>query len=377
MREVLILGGARTPVAAWAGGKRGDGSPGGALKPYDPFDLGAAALKAALERTGVEGAALDRVYFSNVYAATSQAVYGARQIALRAGVPEGVPAITVGMACGSGLYAVIAAAESIGFGQCELLATGGADNSSLVPRAFFIPSFKDAACGEHIGKTVEDMAREAGLTRAEIDRWALESHLRARAAIRAGTFRGEIVPIGPVAADDAPLESPTPEPFAAAEPSFEGGSLITKMNSHAVGDAGAALVLASPEGARRAEAAPLGRYLGGSLAAVPPRRMGYASVPALKGLLASAGLSVADIDLFEINETFAAQLLIDLKELGIPESKVNVNGGAVALGHPFAATGPRQVLSLLLELKRRGFKRGAASICIGGGQGVAVLVETL
>jgi acetyl-CoA acetyltransferase family protein len=371
LRPVVVLGGARTPFALWARGRKEDGSPGGALKALDPFDLGASALKGALERSSVPADAVEHVVFGNAYHVGAHAVYGGRYAALRAGVPAKVPASTVALACGSGLYAVAAAAREIELGS-DLVAASGADSSSLVPKEVFGPSFVDMACGKAIGKTVEDLARDYGVDRAAMDAWALRSHQLAREAQLAGRLAEEIVPTAGVELDDALMTEPSAERFAAAKPA-RGVEQVTSLNTHAIVDGGSAVILASEKGAQGRRS--LGRLLSAETVALEPDRMGLASVPAIRSAVAKAGLKIGDIDLFEINETFAAQALIDVKELGVSESKVNVNGGAIALGHPFAGTGPKQVLELLLELRRRGLKHGAAAICVGGGQGVAAVVE--
>ena len=371
MSDVLILEGARTPFTAWSSGTTGDGRKGGLLKGQDPFDLGAAALKGALAKAGVPPWRVDKVVFGNMYHVGAHACYGARYVGHRAGIPPEVPCLAVNLACGTGLQAVISAAEEIASGRAALVAAVGADCASMVRRDVFVPSFKDLSCGRHIAETAQDLSREHGLSRSDQDRWAALSHDRARAARRRGVFAEEIVPAGEASEDDAILPEPDPGFFERSKPLFEGGS-GTHANTHAIVDGGSALLLcaqAPPHG--RA----LGRYLGGAVVGIEPGRMAYASVVAIRGLLVRLGLAVSDIDLFEINETFAAQILVDMKELAIPEDRLNCNGGALALGHPFSATGARLVLTLLKELRRRSLKRGIASICVGGGLGVAVAVE--
>ena len=375
MKPVYILAGARTPFATWARGTTGSGGPGGALKERDPFDLGAAAIKGALSRAALAPRAVDRVVFGNMYHAGSHACYGARYAALRAGIPPEVPGLTVSMACGSGLHALIAAAKDVAAGEAGLVAVAGADSVSQLRRDVFVPSFNDLSVGLPIGRTVEDLARAYGLGRAAQDDWALRSHRLAREAQRAGRLAEEIVPVDGAAEDDHVLREPGPEAFAAAKPSYGEGGAVTAANTHGIVDGGSALLLASEERLKAWGREPLGRVAAGAYAAVPPDRMGYAAVPAVRAALKVAGLEAGRLDLVEFNETFAAQMLIDLKELALPPEKANLNGGSIALGHPFAASGGRLVLGLLLELRRRGLKRGAASISIGGGQGVAVVVE--
>jgi acetyl-CoA acetyltransferase family protein len=374
--EVLILDGARTPFCVWSSGTNGRGEKGGALRPFDPFDLGAWALKGALKRAGLEASRLDKVIFGNMYQVGLQACYGARYVAHRAGAPPEIPCLTVNFACGTGLQALIASAEDISLGNSRIVGVGGTDNVSLLRREIFISSFTDTSCGLPIGRTAQDMAWDFRISREDQDAWALRSHERALRAQRAERFKEEIVPLGEIKADDHILENPEARFFALAKPLFAEGS-VTGANTHGIVDGASAMILASESVGREIRGEPLGRYLGGCLVGLDPRRMAYASVPAVEKLLKSLKLRISDIDLFEINETFAAQVLIDIRELGLPEDRVNVNGGALALGHPFAGTGCRLVLTLLKELKNRSLRRAVASICVGGGQGVAVAVEVL
>lgn len=373
MTDVHILAGARTPFATWGPGTRGDGQKGGALKPYDPFDLGAAALKGALGKAGLAAERVERLVFGNCYHVGPHACYGGRYVGHRAGLPVSSVGLTVNLACGAGLLAVAMAAEEVRSGRAKVVAAVGADSSSNVPRNVFVPSFKDAMCGCQIADTAQALAAADGFTRADQDRWARISHERAARARASGWLAEEIVPVGDARQDDAIVDDPTEARFANAKRLFETGE-ATSANTHAVVDGGAAVLLAR---AGETAGAPLGRFVGWAVAGLPPEKMGYASVPAIRQVLAQTGWSLADVDLFEINETFASQMLVAIKELGLPEDKVNVHGGALAIGHPFGGTGPRLTLTLLRALKQRGGRRGVASICIGGGQGIAVAVETL
>lgn len=373
MSDVLILAGARTPFATWARGTTGKGAPGGALKDLDPFDLGAAALTGALPRAGLKPADLGHVVFGNMYPVGPHGCYGARYVSHRAGVPVEVPGSSVGFACGTGLLAVKAAAETIERGEAGIAAAVGADAVSQVPRAVFVPSFTDVSCGKHIARTAAERAAEKSLTRAEIDAWTRRSHLKAAEA--AAARAEEIVPAAGASEDDAVLEDPSLERLAAARPLFDDGEpLMTHANTHAVVDGGAALILASPRAARGPA---LGRLVSSALVGVPPERMAYAAVPAVRRALDAARWTVPEVELWELNETFAAQALLDRAALGVPAELLNVRGGALALGHPFGATGLRLVHSLLLELRRRGRRRGCAAISVGGGLGIAVCVETV
>jgi len=373
MNDVLILAGARTPFAAWSHGKNGAGAPGGALKDLDPFDLGAAALKGALPRAGAAPGDLGFVAFGNMYQSGPHGCYGARYVTHRAGCPPEVPGAAVNLACGTGLLALKTAAEAIERGDARIAAAVGADAPSRLRRDVFVPSFVDVSCGKHIAKTAEERAGEKALSREVVDGWAYRSHYKAREA--AALIAAEIVPVAGLAADDAVLAAPTPEFFAAARPLFDDGStLMTHANVHAVVDGGAALILAAP---KAAAGRALGRLVSTSLVGVPPERMAYAAVPAVCQALERARWRIKDVDLWEINETFAAQVLLDGAELGLAEEIINVRGGAIALGHPFGATGLRLVHALLLELRRRGQRRGCAAISVGGGLGIAACVEAL
>lgn len=370
--EVLIYAGARTPFATWGPGQRADGQPGGRLKPLDPFDLAAAAAKGAMARAGLEPKELDRVVFGNCYHVGPHACYGARYVAHRSGLPLESTGVTVNLACGAGLQAVATAAEEILQGRRLVLASG-ADSSSNVPRNVFIPSFKDAMAGEQIATCSQQAAKSRGVSRRDQDDWAMRSHERAAKARKAGLLAEEIVPTGGLDEDDAVIDDPKPELFASSKLLFETGD-ATKHNTHAVVDGGSALVMGAPGAA---PGRPLGRFLGWSVAGVKPEEMALGSVAAIGKLLPKLGWSLDSVDLFEINETFASQSVIGLRELKLDPERLNVNGGALALGHPFGGSGGRLVLSLLLELRRRGKKRGLASVCVGGGQGIAVAVEAL
>lgn len=390
-QDILILDGARTPFCTWAGGTKPDGQKGGTLKPIDPFDLGATSLKAALERSKVAPHEMRRVVFGNAYHAGSHSVYGARYVALRAGLPADTTGIAVTMACGSGFQAVISGAEDVERGHA-LVGVAGADNCSAVPRAVFVPSFKDLLCGRQLAETAQAMSREYGFEREQQDRWSLVSHRRAGEAAAKGYLKEEITPVtvpGPknadgsegarveVTVDDAIRPDANAEYFSSAKLLFEDGCQATAANTHAVVDGGAALVLASTEGAKKAGTAPRARLVGWSVVGVEPEKMALASVKAIRELYQKLGWTQESVELFEINETFASQVIVCLKELDLAEGKVNPNGGGLAIGHPFGASGPRLVDSLLRELERRGLKRGIAAVCAGGGTGVALGVERL
>lgn len=373
MNDALILAGARTPFAAWSHGVTGAGTPGGAFKDLDPFDLGAAALKGALARASVRPSDLAFVAFGNMYQVGPHGCYGARYVTLRAGCPPEVPGSAVNLACGTGLLALKTAADAVERGRTPFAAAVGAEAPSRLRRDIFVPSFTDIACGQHIAKTAEALANEKKLSREVIDGWAYRSHYKATE--NAALLKDEIVPVAGLSTDDLVNPATTPESLAGARLLFSDGStLMTHANVHGIADGGAALILAAP---KAASSRALGRVASSALVGVPPERMAYAAVPAVIQALERARWRVADVDLWEINETFAAQVLLDAAELGLKEEIINVRGGAIALGHPMGATGIRLVHSLLLELRRRGKRRGCAAISIGGGLGIAVCVEAL
>jgi acetyl-CoA C-acetyltransferase len=318
---------------------------------------------------------VDKVVFGNAYHVGTHACYGGRYVGHRAGVPDSSPGLAVNLACGSGLYAMAVAAQELRSGGGRVVAAVGADAPSMVRKAVMIPSFTDISAGEHISASVHRLALEYGVGRSEQDRWALRSHERAAAARDKGWLAEEIVPAAGLGHDDSILAAPVPAHFHQSRPLFEGGT-PTHASTHAIVDGGAALLMAGAAGGPP-PCRPIGRCLADAVAAAEPRRMALACALALRRAAERAGVSLEDIDLFEINETFAAQALVDIKELGIPEEKVNVNGGAIAIGHAFAGTGGRLALTLLHELGRRKLRLGAAAVSLGGGQGIAVVLERL
>ena len=373
MNDVLVMAGARTPFAAWSFGTTGKGTPGGALKELDPQDLAAAALKGALPAAGLTPREVEFIAFGNMYQVGPHGCYGARYVGHRAGCPPETAGVAVGLACGTGLLALKTAAAAISRGEARVAAAVGADSPSRLRRDIFVPSFTDISCGKHIAKTAEERAAEAGLSRAAMDAWALRSHQRARASAKLRA--AEIVPVAGLAEDDAVLDAPESGRLEAAKLLFsDGTTVMTHANVHGVVDGGAALVLAA---AKTAKGRALGRLVSSALVGVPPERMAYAAVPAVRRALEQARWRADEVDVWEINETFAAQVLLDSAELGLDPERVNPNGGAIALGHPFGATGVRLVHTLLLELRRRSRRRGVAAISVGGGLGIAFCVEAL
>ncbi|HXS09086.1 MAG TPA: acetyl-CoA C-acyltransferase [Candidatus Krumholzibacteria bacterium] len=396
MTNVVILGGARTPMTEWVGGKRGDGGSGGALKDVSALELGAIAAKGALAKTGVPADRIEHVIMGNALQTSGDAIYGARHVGLKAGVPIRVPALTVNRLCGSGIQSLINGAHIIGEGS-EYVLAGGMENMSQAPHVVrgaraglklgqgnledsLLVALKDSYCGLLMAQTAENLARRLGISREAQDEYALRStHLGEKAAT-GGAFKDEIVPVeqkrGPaIERDDHFFINATRDGLAKLRPAFGEDGTVTAGNASGMVDGAACLVLASAEAARRDGLKPVAEIVAWHVVGVDPAEMGIGPAPAIKGLLEKTGLSQKDIDLFEINEAFAAQYLAVEKDLGLDREKANVNGGAIALGHPLGATGTRLVLTLGRELVARKQKYGIASACIGGGQGIAILIK--
>ena len=388
--EAVVVAGARTPMAAL----------NTHFKDLTEVELGAIAGREALRRSAADPARVDHVVFGNAMQTSGNAMYGARHVALKAGLPETVPALTVNRLCGSGIQSIVTAASLLQLEEAEVVLAGGMENMTQAPHVArglrsglrmgharledsLLVGLMDTHCGFAMAQTAENLAIERGITREEADRYALRSQQAAEAGYRAGRFKDEIVPVTVrergkeivVAEDNHRRPDTTLEGLAKLPPAFEGKGYVTAGNASGIVDGAAAVVVATPAAARGLKKDALGRVVTYGVAGVPPRIMGIGPVPAIRMALERAGLRLQEIDLFEINEAFAAQYLAVEKELGLDRARVNVNGGAVALGHPLGATGTRLILTLLLELRRRGGRYGIASACIGGGQGIAVLVE--
>ena len=389
-REAVLVAGARTPMATY----------NTFFRDLTETTLGAIAAKEALRRSGVPPARVDHVVFGNAMQTSANALYGARHVALKAGLPDTVPALTVNRLCGSGLQAIATAAGMLALDEASVVVAGGMENMTQAPHVArglrsglkmghvtledsLVAGLLDTQCGFSMSQTAENLAEERGVTREEADRYALLSQERAEVAFRAGKFKEEIVPVAVrergketlVSEDNHRRPETTLEGLARLPAAFGGKGYVTAGNASGIVDGAAALVVASPDAARDLPTRALGRLLAAAACGVPPRIMGIGPVPSIREALRRAGLSLGEIDLFEINEAFAAQYLACEKELGLDRDRVNVNGGAIALGHPLGATGARLVLTLLLELRRRGGRYGVASACIGGGQGIALLLE--
>jgi acetyl-CoA acetyltransferase family protein len=390
-KEIWIVGAKRTAF----------GTMNGALKDLSATDLAVVAAKAALAQAKVAPEDVGHVIFGNVQQTSADAIYHARHVGLRAGVPIGVPALTVNRLCGSGFQAVVSGAEQILMGDAEITLVGGAENMSQAPhvirggRSGFAfgkspaledtlwSSLTDSYTGMPMAITAENLAEKHGITRAQCDEYGLESQKRWAQAQAAGKLAAEIEPIelktkkGPVKFDkdeharpDASLES-----MAKLPPVFKKDGVVTAGNASGICDGAAALVLASREAAERRGLAPLARIVQWGVAGCDPKIMGIGPVPAVKNALDRAGLKLGDMDLVEVNEAFAPQYLAVEKELGLDRARTNVNGGAIALGHPLGASGARITATLCYELGRRGGRYAVGSACIGGGQGIAVILE--
>jgi acetyl-CoA acetyltransferase family protein len=392
MRDVFILGGARTPMTEYSG----------AMSDVSALELGAVAAHGALEKAGVNPGWVDHVVFGNVMQTSADAIYGARHVALRAGLPIEVPALTVNRLCGSGIQAAITGAHHIQLGEAETVLTGGMESMSQAPHVIrgarsglrlgqgkledsLYEALLDPVCGLFMAQTAERCAARYSISRDEQDAYAVRSQQCAGQAWSIGLFDDEVVPVEVkgrkgttfVERDDHLRPDTTVEALAKLPPAFSKEGTVTAGNASGIVDGAAALVLASAEAVNARALTPLARLAGWAAVGVEPSLMGMGPAPAIRKVLDRAGLTLDDIDLFEINEAFAGQYLAVEKELGLDRDRVNVNGGAIALGHPLGMSGTRLLLTLVLELRRRGAKRGIASACIGGGQGIAALVETV
>jgi acetyl-CoA acetyltransferase family protein len=392
MSDIFILGGARTPMAEYVG----------KLKDVSAIELGAIAARAAMARTGVKPEAVNHVVFGNVMHTSSDAIYGARHVGLKAGVPVDVPALTVNRLCGSGIQAAVSGGQMILLGEADVVLTGGMESMSQAPHVIrglrtglrlgqgqledsLWAGLLDTQCGCTMAVTAENCAAKYGISREDQDRFAIRSQQLADQAWKAGRFTEEIAPVELksrkgvefFARDDHMRPETTMDGLAKLPAAFSKNGCVTAGNASGIVDGGAALLLASERGVKAHGLTPIARLAHWAYVGVEPTMMGMGPAPATRLVLQQAGLTLKDIDLIEVNEAFAAQYLAVEKELGLDRDKVNVNGGAIALGHPLGMSGTRLLLTLALELRRRGAKRGLATACIGGGQGIAAIVETL
>jgi acetyl-CoA acetyltransferase family protein len=388
MKDIVIVDGARTPMAEY----------NGHFSDVSAIDLGAIAAKGALERSGFAPEEIDHVIVGNALQTSGDAIYGARHVGLKAGVPKAVPALTVNRLCGSGIQSVVNAAEQIMLDEANVILAGGMENMSQAPHVVrgarkglrlgqgaledsLMVALLDSYCGLYMAQTSDNLARKYDISREAQDEFALRSQKCASEAARAGRLKDEIVPVPvgrkgeQITEDDHLRPDTTMEGLAKLKPAFAKDGFVTAGNASGIVDGAAMLVVTSAEAAKAKGKEPLGRVVSWGIAGCDPEIMGIGPVPATAIALKKANLSLNDIDLIEINEAFAGQILSVVKELGIDKEKLNVNGGAIALGHPLAASGTRLLLTVLYELRRRQKRYGLATACIGGGQGIAMIVE--
>jgi acetyl-CoA acetyltransferase family protein len=392
MADVFVIGGARTPMTEYTG----------ALKDVSALELGAIAARAAFSKTGVKPEWIDHAVFGNVMQTSSDAIYGARHVALKAGVPIEVPALTVNRLCGSGIQAAVSGAQLIQLGEADIVLSGGIENMSQAPHVirglrsglrlnqgkledYLYEALLDPYCGLFMAQTAEKCAAKYNVSREEQDKYALRSQQAATKAWADGRFADEVVPVEiktrkgvtVVDKDDHMRPDTTLEGLAKLPAAFSKDGTVTAGNASGIVDGGAALILASAKAVKGKGLTPTARLVSWAAVGVDPSLMGMGPAPATRKALERAGLTLDQIDLVEVNEAFAGQYLAVEKELGLDRDKTNVNGGAIALGHPLGMTGTRLLLTLTLELARRNRKYGLATACIGGGQGIAAIVEKL
>jgi 3-oxoadipyl-CoA thiolase len=388
VRRAVILSGVRTPIGRY----------GGALSHVRPDDLAAVAISAAVERAGVEPASIDDVYFGCANQAGEDNRNVARMALLLAGLPDSVAGVTVNRLCASGLSAVVSACHAVLAGDADVAVAGGVESMSRAPLVMAKPDAAfargnqlvyDTTLGwrfpnprhekmfplESMGETGENVAETYGVSREEQDAFAVRSQQRWAEAQSAGRFADELVSVEDVTTDEHPRPDTSLDALARLKPAFRGDGTVTAGNSSGFNDGAAALVVASEESARVLGLEPLGVFAGSAVTGVDPRVMGIGPVPAVRKLLARVGIDAGDVDLVELNEAFASQSVVVIRELGLDDDRVNVNGGAIALGHPLGMSGARLVVSLLHELRRRGGRYGLATLCVGVGQGQAALFE--
>jgi acetyl-CoA acetyltransferase family protein len=394
-KEVLILAGVRT----------GFGTFGGALKDFSATDLGAIAAGAALARAGVSPSKVDHAVFGNVLQTSADAIYLARHVALRAGCPIETPAVTVNRLCGSGFEAIVQGARQILLGEAQIVLAGGSESMSQAPHVVrgarwglrlgpptpledsLWEALRDSQCNRSMAETAEALAEQYRLPRAEVDAVALSSQQRARDAWAAGAFRDEVIPVSimnrktklaePWAQDEHMRPDTSLEGLARLAPYFRKDGVVTAGNASGISDGAAAVILADEVTAKAQGLKALGRLVAWGVTGVDPGIMGIGPVPAVRKALSKAGMTLDQMDLVEINEAFAAQYLAVERELGLDRARTNIDGGAIAIGHPLGASGARLTLHLLHALRRYGKRFGIAAACIGGGQGQAVIVESL
>ena len=405
MEDVVIVAGARTPFCEWQGGKRGDGNPGGLLKDVSALKLGEIAIKGALDKSNTKPDDVDHVVMGYALQTCDQAIFGARHAGLGAGIPQEVPMLTLSRICGSGVQSIVTAAQMIMLEEAQVVVAGGMENLSQAPHVlrgmrdtyklarppkegtvlekdmedYLFTNLLDGFCGSFMAQTSDEICKRKGVTREETDEFAALSHTRTSNSVKNGIWKSEIVDVNGIGFEDEDHVVPgcTKESLAELRTAFGPDSLVTAGNASGVVDGAAAVVVKSAIRAEKDGDEPLAKIISWGIVGLEPAIMAYGPVPSSKLALEKAGLTIEDIDRWEINEAFAGQAVACIKDLGLDVGKVNVNGGAVGLGHPLAATGTRLVLTLAHELKRSGGKYGVATACIGGGQGIAMVIEAI
>ena len=408
-KEVVIVGGKRTPFCEWSGGKRGDGEKGGLLSEISAEELGTEVIKGAIEHTSTDPNSVDHVVMGHALQTSGQAIFGARHAGLRAGIPQETPMLTLNRLCGSGAQSVVSAAQMIMLGEANTVVAGGMENLSQAPMVlrgtrhinrlgrpprngdtldkdmedYLFTNLLDSISNKFMAQTSDELCRRLNVSREQADAFAALSHQRTEESIRIGTWSEEIVSVqvdgktvGPKDEDHF-VPGTTKETLSNLRTHFGPDSLVTAGNASGIVDGAAAVVVKSLDRAISDGDEPLARIVSWGIVGLEPAIMAYGPVPSSRLALDRAGASIDDVSRWEINEAFAGQAVACMKDLGIDQSIVNVNGGAVGLGHPLAATGTRLLLTLALELRRSGGGLGIATACIGGGQGIAVLIESI
>jgi acetyl-CoA C-acetyltransferase len=393
MQDIYIIAGARTPVGVLQG----------LFSDVGAIDLGVIAAKGALERSGVNPDQVDQVALGNVIQSSKDAIYFARHVALKAGLPIETPALTVNRLCGSGLQAIVSAAQMLLLGEGQIALAGGAENMTQTPHVLrgaragyklgqaiqledgLWEALVDSYSGCAMAITAENLAEKYGITREQVDEYALRSQVTARHAQQAGWLAEEIVPVtvrdrkgnAVEITQDEGIRDTSMEALAKLPARFRKGGVVTPGNASGINDAGACVIVATGDAVRQHNLRPMARLVSWGIVAVPPEIMGIGPAPAIRQALKRADLSLSDIDRIEVNEAFSPQYLAVEKELGLERDKTNVNGGAISIGHPLGASGARLTITLMYELRRHHLKYGIASLCIGGGQGIAAVIENV
>src|SRR6185295_16816181 len=392
IRDLVLVDGVRTPMAEY----------NGHFAEITAIDLAAHAARALFERTGIAPEEIDQTFVGNALQTSVDAIYGAWHVALKAGVPKEAPALTVNRLCGSGVQSVVSGAHAILAGEATTCLVGGMENMSQAPHVIYgarrgfklgqgkledllMASLLDPYCGCYMAQTSNNLARDFGITREEQDEYAMRSQQRAGEAWASGKLAEEVVPVEVgkgkraklISQDDHMRPETTMDDLAGLPPAFDKDGFVTAGNASGIVDGAAMMILTTESHAKEKGWNPLGRILSWSVVGVDPSRMGIGPSPAIRAALDRAGMDLDDLTLLEINEAFAGQILAVARDLKLDLDRLNVNGGAIALGHPLGATGTRLLITLLKELNRQGGGTGAASACIGGGQGIAMIVETM